>query len=985
MPKSIRLTCFALAALFSFHSAITAQGPAHPPAFSSIPPIAFDTTGPVIRAHSEPLKPFTVAGERGVLLGQQDGAFEAWLLPVKVLSHLNLSAEVEGYSVPIDVNQQAAEIEVRPDRTIITYAHIAFTVRQIMFSPNDAPPGTGPVVLFEFDCLHPTDFTFRFTPNLEFMWPMRNEGVPGAEWIIPHAAMQAGDSRAENDKSGLGSSGYYVLHADYPDLAAALTIPGATAGILAPYQERPQVHQVELKLHIDPARDHGRLYPLLMAIGTNPATASSEALGATLEKLNQNLAALYQSHAEAYKKLLANSVSIDTPDKSLNEAFQWAVVSIEQLKAKPWSPDSGTTEKKGIGSSSADNSHPEGQEVSGHDFSRAEKGGKMNAALAPAGTFAGSENAKGVGDPETALVAGYFASGDSARPGFGWFFGRDSLYTLYAVNGYGDFALAKSELEFLIHRQRDDGKIMHEYSQTAAAIDWLQFPYMYAAADSTPLFLLATLDYVRASGDTAFLTANRQPIEKAWDFETSHSPDAAHGGNGIYTNEQGTGWVESWPGGMPHQEVYLSLLDQQASAAMAQIEDLLHDAAKSQTAKSRAEAVAKTINDQFYDADKHCYAFSRNKDGSLDRATTVYPALAWWSDLAGTSQPTGSASILQHPEGCLQQLASHTLNTDWGLRDVSNEEKIYDGMSYHQGSVWPLFTGWAALAEYRANQPLAGYQMLMENANLTKAQDLGSVTELLSGDYNVPFGRSTSHQLWSSAMVITPILRGLFGIDIDATTKTITVNPHLPASWNSAEVMDLQLPGEKAALYFNRRRDHLEVYMSPTNGDAWHLRSDIPGSTLGTLVGEIDRKLATKIGLEPRNGLRIPFPPLDIDLASTMNLIEAAATYSPGQAALPGARTSKLRITRSEYGDRSLKLTLEGIAGSDGIVRLIRQGQFVPKVQTDPSPGSGTSERNASISFRECDAKPEACPSYPLVLHFPEGEGWKTITVTLTW
>ncbi len=106
-------------------------------------------------------------------------------------------------------------------------------------------------------------------------------------------------------------------------------------------------------------------------------------------------------------------------------------------------------------------------------------------------------------------------------------------------------------------------------------------------------------------------------------------------------------------------------------------------------------------------------------------------------------------------------------------------------MSYHQGSVWPLFTGWAALAEYRGDQPLAGYQMLMENANLTKAQDLGAVTELFSGDFNVPFGRSTSHQLWSSAMVITPILRGLFGISIDAQSKTITVNPHLPAGWDA--------------------------------------------------------------------------------------------------------------------------------------------------------------------------------------------------------
>src|SRR5580704_9674467 len=199
------------------------------PSFPALPSIPFDTTGPVIQAHTEVLKPFTVAGERGVFLGQQDGTFESWILPAKVLSHLTIEADVEDYSVPIDVNQQSAQIEVRPDRTIITYSHIAFTVRQIMFSPADAPPGTGPVVLFQFDCLHPTEFTFRFTPELRWMWPERNEGVPGVEWVAP------GPNASERP------GGFYVLHSDYPGFAAAVTIPGARPGILAPYQERPQV------------------------------------------------------------------------------------------------------------------------------------------------------------------------------------------------------------------------------------------------------------------------------------------------------------------------------------------------------------------------------------------------------------------------------------------------------------------------------------------------------------------------------------------------------------------------------------------------------------------------------------------------------------------------------------------------------------------------------------------------------------------------
>src|SRR6185437_5156493 len=297
---------------------------------------------------------------------------------------------------------------------------------------------------------------------------------------------------------------------------------------------------------------------------------------------------------------------------------------------------------------------------------------------------------------------------------------------------------------------------------------------------------------------------------------------------GIYDNSQGTGWVESWPGGMPHQEIYLAELDQQASKAYGEIEKLLGNDAESQKASSRARDIAAKIEQEYYDPQKGCYAFATNPAGTpnspVDRTTTMYPALAWWSGF--------SPRPLAHGDACLQQLAEHTLDTDWGLRDVSNDEKIYDGMSYHQGSVWPLFTGWAALAEYRGNQPLAGYRMLMQNANLTWAQDLGADTELLSGDFFVPFGRSTSHQLWSSAMVITPTLRGLFGISIDAQTKTITVNPHLSAEWDDAAIRALQVPGGSLDLVFEREGAMLRVGLSTTTGfkDEWHLRSDVPGT-----------------------------------------------------------------------------------------------------------------------------------------------------------
>jgi glycogen debranching enzyme len=909
MRRTICLTLFLAASLL--------RSQPHAPTFNPLPPIAFDSSGPVIQAHTEALKPFTVAGERGVLVGQQDGTFEAWLLPMKLLSHLTIEAEVEGYTVPIDVNQQSAEIEVRPDRTVITYAHIGFTVRQIMFSPAHAPAGmgqlgTGPVVLFQFDCVHPTDFTLRFTPELRWMWPERNEGVPGVEWI------------AHGNNPHEVAGGFYVLHSDYPDFAAAVTIPGALPGILAPYQERPQVHPVELKLHIDPARDHGKLYPLLMAFGATVASSNSGSLGATLEKLNAAIPDLYKAHAEGWKKTLANTVSIETPDKALNEAFQWAVISIEQLKTRT------IAGKSAIALPDGARSNDDQGLVSEHDFSRDKSGPDNERASAPV---------EGAQD-ETALVAGYYASGDSARPGFGWFFGRDALYTLYAVNGYGDFALSKSELEFLIRRQRDDGKIMHEWSQTAASIDWRSFPYMYAAADATPLFLLAVLDYVRASGDVAFLVLHRDAIEKAWKFETDPAHDTDH--DGIYDNSQGTGWVESWPGGMPHQEIYLALLDQQASEAYAGIASLLGNQPDSEAASKRARDIAAKIESEYYDPQKGCYAFATNPAGSpnspVDRTTTVYPALAWWSNSASGKSP------LAHGEECLKQLAEHTLNTDWGLRDVSNEEKIYDGMSYHQGSVWPLFTGWAALAEYRGNQPLAGYQMLMENANLTWAQDLGADTELLSGDFNVPFGRSTTHQLWSSAMVITPTLRGLFGIDIDAQAKTINVNPHLPATWDTAFVKGISVGRSKVDLMLHQSDAAVSIAFRDPDKSGFRL-------------------VSTEVGAKDRGNGEITIPRQPVSVAPWF------------QQLLPGDRTHFVRITREENSEKKIVLNIEAPAGTDALIPLV----IVP-------PTLKTHVEGANLTGRTSLKENEAIPATEILsVHFPPGEGWKTITVTLTW
>jgi glycogen debranching enzyme len=814
--------------------------------FRPVDAFSMKEDGLAIRRHVEADKPFTVAGSRGVMLGQQEGTFEAWVLPVKLLSHFTIRANVEGYSVPIDLNADAAEIEVFPDHTVITYSHIAFTVRQIMFAPDDAEDGTGALVLFQIDSTRPTDLTFSFTPEMRPMWPQRSQGLPSAEWVKQ------------------GSGGFYVLHTDFPDLAGAIGMPDTQPGIMAPYQEKPHFYPLELILHYDPKRDANRYFPLLMAVGTTVETAATATLQEKLHRLGDTLPQIYAKHAPRYGQMKMELTAIRTPDTQLNDDFAWAEISVEQLKAR-------------------------------------QPGGDIG------------------------LVAGYYSSGDSARPGFGWYFGRDTLYTLYAVDGFGDFSLTREALKFLMKRQRDDGKIMHEYPQTAASFDWKEFSYAYAAADSTPLFLAAMLDYVRTSGDVEFLRQQREVVEKAWRFETTHDSD----GDGIYDNSQGTGWVESWPAGMPHQEVYLALLDQQASTAMSKLAGLLGDKGTADAAGARAADLTKKIEAEYYDSARQEYAFSRSANGTLNNTSTIFPVVAWWNGREG----------LEHSEASFRRWASHDFSTDWGLRDVAESDPVYDPISYHQGSVWPLFTGWTAIAEYRSGHALSGYAHLMQNANQTTTQDLGAVTELLSGAFFQPFGRSTSHQLWSSAMVITPALRGMFGVDVDGLSGSIHLDPHLPANWDRAEVQRLHVGRSVCSLDYQRQGQSLIVKVVTLSGAIVRLETAVKGARTAA------------------DGFSIAF---------SLSSVEVTV---PHDLPLPGARTAQMKVLAETVTTHSLKLELEADGGSVVELQLRRN-----------APKLNVRAEGASISPEKRESGLDL-----LVVKFPPGEGYKQQTVTLQW
>src|SRR6266852_6725816 len=130
-----------------------------------------------------PKHPFTVAGERGAIFGQQDGSCEFWAFPFKVLERLQITARVDDYQVPINMNAQASTIKVSPDHTTIIYSHAAIAIQQHMFAPRTDGDGSATaMVIFDIQSTRPATLTFRFEPVLAPEWPAPDFGRPTASW-----------------------------------------------------------------------------------------------------------------------------------------------------------------------------------------------------------------------------------------------------------------------------------------------------------------------------------------------------------------------------------------------------------------------------------------------------------------------------------------------------------------------------------------------------------------------------------------------------------------------------------------------------------------------------------------------------------------------------------------------------------------------------------------------------------------------------------
>jgi glycogen debranching enzyme len=460
------------------------------------------------------------------------------------------------------------------------------------------------------------------------------------------------------------------------------------------------------------------------------------------QHLTEQYPQLIRQSADYYRQYLSRTVSVQLPDEQLQRAYDWSRVSmIQGLVTNPY-----------LG---------------------------------------------------TGLVAGYRTSGESQRPGFAWFFGRDSMWTSLALDTSGDFATTRQALEFIGKYQREDGKIPHEIAQGANFVPWFkEYPYAYASADATPLYIIAMNDYIVESGDTAFAQAKWDSVWKAYQFLRS-----TYDAQGLPQNFGfGHGWVEGGPLLPVKTELYQSGLGAEALRALNNLAHLTGKETESKELQAAFERQRTLVNNSFWLPDKKRFAFALDKDNQpLDEASVLSTVPMWF----GLLDEEKSAEMIT-------QLSDSNHQADWGMRIISGQATRYSGGGYHYGSVWPLFTGWASVGEYRYHHEHPAYANLRANALLALDGSPGHVTEVLSGDYYQGLSTSSPHQIWSAAMVVAPVLRGMLGLSTDAQNITLTLAPHLPADWPGFAIHTIHVGDATMDLSYAKTQDAIELEIKNT-------------------------------------------------------------------------------------------------------------------------------------------------------------------------
>jgi len=498
-------------------------------------------------------------GQKAAILSYEKGVFETWVYPFKIASNLQFFVSIPQYNLSVKGTDIARRIIVRPELTTLIFSHDLFTIQLHLLTPLNEPGG---IFLFDVDTYASLELWISFQPDLIPMWPA---GLGGqySLWLNELNCFYIGE----------GSKKYAGLIGS--PFAQQLS---HTPGHQLPDEPMKFVIQLSQELSFE---------SYIPVIVTGSIEGKEQAVKQFMQLLD-SIPDLYEQNFKHYQRLQSDFMTIKTPLPELNQAFEWAKVSL----------DKGLVDNPQLG--------------------------------------------KG-------LVAGYGVSGKTHRPGFAWFFGGDTFLNSLAINCYGDFETTRQALTMLRDNQRPDGKIFHELTQSAGLLRWFEdYPYGFYHAETSAFYIVAINDYLTRSGDESFIQQSWNSIKLAYHYcltmDQDHDGLMENSAAGLAAMEVGDMLKQN------RVDIYLAAIWLQALRCMIKLSEFFNEQALKQKCQQQFDKGYQSFLQIFVAEKNRQLNFALLTDGDKHSDQTVWQSIPLFFNLIDASQVENTMRKFNSPE-----------------------------------------------------------------------------------------------------------------------------------------------------------------------------------------------------------------------------------------------------------------------------------------------------------------------------------------------
>jgi glycogen debranching enzyme len=409
-------------------------------------------------------------------------------------------------------------------------------------------------------------------------------------------------------------------------------------------------------------------------------------------------------------------------------------------------------------------------------------------------------------------------------PWFTTLFGRDALISAFQALAFRP-QIAVETLEVLAAYQAttdepwhdaEPGKILHELrtGEMARSGELPHTPY-YGSVDSTPLWLIvfgATFDW----------TGDRGLVDRLW-------PNAMAALDWIdkYGDRDGDGFVEYErrsergllnQGWKDSSDAIRDRTGREAipPIALAEVQGYVFDAKRRMARLARirgedelatrldadADTLAKRFEVAFWIEDQRYYALGLDREKKQADAIGSNPGQCLWS---GIVAPERARDVVD-------QLLRPSMFSGWGIRTFGADQRGYNPIGYHTGTVWPHDTSLIAAGFKRygfddASNRLAGQMMeAAQGFPDFRLPELFCGFDKTDAHTPVPYPVACSPQAWAAGSSFL-FLETMLGLRAHAERNELELlHPHLPDWLGKVTLTDLRVGDASVDLLFHRWR-----------------------------------------------------------------------------------------------------------------------------------------------------------------------------------